>query len=130
MPTYRGIAMDIMDRRAARDLEFGRRMLPAQGRDNFTTAINARRVILKYQLGDSDFKDELFRSRNNLAYALQEASRRTDGEEGDKQIEEAVTLLEEAVATLDADARGDATGTSRAQTSRRHWASARRASRA
>ena len=98
---YRGIAMDIMDRRAARDIEFGRRMLPAQGRNNFNTAINARRVVLKYQLGDSDFKDELFRSRNNLAYALQESSRRTEGEEGDRQIEEAVTLLEEVIATLD-----------------------------
>lgn len=99
---YRGIAMDIMDRRASRDLEFGRRMLPAQSANNFNAAINARRVILKYQLGDGDFKDELFRSRNNLAYALQEASRRTEGEEGDKQIEEAVTLLEEVIASADA----------------------------
>jgi hypothetical protein len=96
---FPGLAMDIMDRRASRDLEFGRRMVQDRGRDNFTTAINARRVILKYQLGDAAYKDELFRTRNNLAYALQEASRRSPGEEGDKQIEEAVTLLEEALAS-------------------------------
>ena len=96
---FPGLAMDIMDRRASRDLEFGRRMVQDRGRDNFTTAINARRVILKYQLGDAAYKDELFRSRNNLAYALQEASRRSAGDEGDKQIEEAVALLEEALAS-------------------------------
>jgi uncharacterized caspase-like protein len=100
---FPGIAMDIMDRRASRDIEFGRRMIQSSGRGNFATAIDTRRVILKYQLSDqATYKDELFRTRNNLAYALQEGSRRLDGEEGDKQIAEAVTLLEEALASANA----------------------------
>ena len=100
---FPAIAMDIMDRRASRDLEFGRRMIQSSGRGNFATAVDTRRVILKYQLSDqATYKDELFRTRNNLAYALQEASRRLDGEEGDKQIAEAVTLLEEALASANA----------------------------
>lgn len=100
---FPAIAMDIMDRRASRDLEFGRRMIQSTGKGNFATAIDARRVILKYQLSDqATYKDELFRTRNNLAYALQEGSRRSDGEEGDKQIGEAVALLEEALASITA----------------------------
>jgi hypothetical protein len=90
-----------MDRRAARDLEFGRRLVRDAGIGNFTTAIDTRRVILKYQLADqATYKGELFRTRNNLAYALQESSRRNDGEAGDKQIAEAVALLEEALDTM------------------------------
>jgi uncharacterized caspase-like protein/tetratricopeptide (TPR) repeat protein len=98
---FPAIAMDIMDRRAERDLQFGRRMIQSSGSGNFANAIDTRRVILKYQLSDQEkYKDELFRSRNNLAYALQEGSRRNDGEEGDRQIAEAVTLLEEALESI------------------------------
>ncbi len=96
------LAMDIMDRRASRDLEFGRRMTENNGRANFDAAVSARRTIWRIQRSNDDYKDERFRTRNNLAYALQEASRRTVGEEGDKQIEEAIDLLQGALDLFDA----------------------------
>ena len=99
---FNTLAMDIMDRRASRDLEFGRRMIENRGRNHFDTAVRARRLIWGIQSKDDDYKDERFKARNNLAYALQESSRRVDGEEGDKQIEEAIELLQGAFDLFDA----------------------------
>jgi uncharacterized caspase-like protein len=98
---FPGLAMDILDRRAARDIEFGRRMVRDKGHDHFAGAISTRRTILQIQSNHDGYKEELGRARNNLAEALQEASRRTDGEEGDKQIDEAVALLELALEVLE-----------------------------
>ena len=95
--------MDIMDRRAARDLEFGRRILRDRGRAHFEAAVNARRVIWRIQENNDNFKDERIRARNNLAYALQEASRRTEGEVGEKQIAEAIELLQGTLDSFDAN---------------------------
>jgi uncharacterized caspase-like protein len=99
--TFPGIVMDILDRRAARDMEFGRRFPRGRGKENFNAAISARRTILEIQAKYPAYKDDLGRARNNLAYALHEASRRTEGEEGDKQIDEAIELLQGAIETLD-----------------------------
>jgi uncharacterized caspase-like protein len=98
---FNTLAMDIMDRRASRDLEFGRRMIENRGRNNFDAAVRARRLIWNIQSKHDDYKDERFRARNNLAYALQESSRRIDGEEGDRQIEEAIGLLQGALDMFD-----------------------------
>jgi uncharacterized caspase-like protein len=95
------LAMDIMDRRATRDLEFGRRRPGNEGRRHFDDAVFARRSIWNVQAGDDYFRDEHFRTRNNLAYALQESSRRYEGAEGAKQIGEAIELLEGAFALFD-----------------------------
>lgn len=95
--------MDILDRRASRDMDFGRRMIKDRGLGNFNAAINARRAIWKIQQRDDDYKDDRVRTRNNLAYALQEGSRRTDGETGEKQIAEAIELLQGTLDSFDAN---------------------------
>lgn len=95
--------MDILDRRSARDLEFGRRMIKDRGRANFEAAISARRAIWKIQERNDDYKDERIKARNNLAYALQEASRRTEGDAGEKQIAEAIELLQSTLDSFDAN---------------------------
>jgi hypothetical protein len=96
------LAMDIMDRRASRDLEFGRRMVGDRGRPHFNQAVSARRTIWNVQSKHDSYRDQYFRTRNNLAYALQESSRRYDGPEGEKQIAEAIELLEGTFALFDA----------------------------
>jgi uncharacterized caspase-like protein len=96
--------MNILDRRAARDMEFGRRMIQDRGRSNFDAAVNARRIIWKIQARDDDYKADRFKARNNLADALYETARRTDGVEGDKLIEEAIGLLQDALESFDTDA--------------------------
>jgi hypothetical protein len=96
-----GLAMDILDRRAQRDIEFGRRITKDRGRGHFAEAVKTMRVILSVQNGKPAFKDDLGRTRNNLANALKELSKRTDGEEGDRQIDETVDLFQQAVATLE-----------------------------
>jgi hypothetical protein len=76
-------------------------MIENRDRNNFDTAVRARRAIWNIQSKDDDYKDERFKARNNLAHALQESSRRIDGEEGDKQIEEAIGLLQGALDMFD-----------------------------
>jgi uncharacterized caspase-like protein len=105
--SFSTLAMDIMDRRASRDIEFGRRMIENRGRNHYDTAVRARRIIWNIQSKDDDYKDERFKARNNLAYALQELSRRVDGEEGDKHIEEAIDLLQGALDQIDTIADED-----------------------
>ena len=58
------------------------------------------RLILSIQEGKPGFADQIGRTRNNLANALKELSKRTDGEEGDRQIDEAIALLEKSAAAL------------------------------
>jgi hypothetical protein len=99
---YTRLAMDIMDRRASRDLEFGRRMVGEKGRPHFDQAVAARRTIWNVQSKHDEYRDQYFRTRNNLAYALQESSRRYDGEAGEKQIAEAIELLEGTFKLFDA----------------------------
>jgi uncharacterized caspase-like protein len=99
---YTRLAMDIMDRRASRDLEFGRRMVGERGKPHFDQAVSARRTIWNIQSKHDDYRDQYFRTRNNLAYALQESSRRYDGEAGAKQIAEAIELLEGTFNLFDA----------------------------
>lgn len=98
---FPALAMDILDRRASRDIEFGRRMVKDRGRDHFSGAVSTRRVVLKIQSAHDAYKEELGRARNNLAFALVEWSRRTDGEEGDRQIDEAIDLLQQALEVLE-----------------------------
>ena len=98
---YPGLAMDILDRRAQRDIEFGRRIAKDRGRGHFAEAVKTLRLILSIQTGKPAFKDEMPRVRNNLANALKELARRTEGEDGDRQIDEAVDLYRQAVAALE-----------------------------
>jgi tetratricopeptide (TPR) repeat protein len=97
---FPAIAMNILDQRAQRDMEYGRRVKADRGRPEYQRALETRREILAYQLKHPEFRDDLGRSRNNLAYVLMELSRRVDGEEGDKLIDEAIGLLEESLQTL------------------------------
>ncbi len=97
---YPGLAMDILDRRSQRDLEFGRRITKDRGRGHFAEAVKTMRLILKIQESKPAFAGEFPRTLNNLANALTEASRRTDGEAGDQQIAEAVELFERAAELL------------------------------
>src|SRR5262249_56518903 len=46
-------------------------------------------------------QNELGRTRNNLANGLKELSRRTDGDDGERQIDEAIELLQQSVAELE-----------------------------
>jgi hypothetical protein len=98
---YPGLAMDILDRRTQRDIEFGRRIVKDRGRGHFAEAVKTLRMILSIQTGKPAFKDEMPRVRNNLANALKELARRTEGEDGDRQIDEAVDLYRQAVAALE-----------------------------
>jgi hypothetical protein len=59
------------------------------------------RLILSIQDGKPGYTNELGRTRNNLANAIKELSRRSDGEEGDKLIDEAVSLFQQSVAALE-----------------------------
>jgi len=59
------------------------------------------RLILSIQDGKPAYKDELGRTRNNLANALKELSKRTDGEEGDRLIDEAIELFRQSVIVLE-----------------------------
>ncbi|MGE3919130.1 MAG: hypothetical protein AB7F78_25865, partial [Hyphomicrobiaceae bacterium] len=97
---FPGLAMDILDRRSQRDLEFGRRIVKDRGRGHFGEAVKTMRLILSIQKGKPAFESELPRTVNNLANALKEASRRTEGEEGDRQIDEAIGLFETAADLL------------------------------
>jgi Caspase domain len=94
---FPGIAMDILDRRAQRDIEFGRRIMTDRGRRHFEQATEARRVIVAILAKEPRDHAKLGRARNNLAHALKELSRRTDGEAGDRQIDEAIDLLGQSV---------------------------------
>ena len=102
---FPGLAMDILDRRAQRDLQFGRRIAKDQGRGHFAEAVKTMRLILSIQQGKPAFSDQLGRTRNNLANALKELSRRTEGEDGDKLIDEAATLFEASARAL--ESQGD-----------------------
>ena len=95
------LAMDILNRRSQRDLEFGRRITNDRGRGHFSEAVKTMRLILSIQDGKPAYKDELGRTRNNLANALKELSRRTDGEEGDRLVDEAIGLFQQSVAALE-----------------------------
>ena len=95
------LAMDILNRRSQRDLEFGRRIKNDRGRGHFSEAVKTMRLILSIQDGKPAYKDELGRTRNNLANALTELSRRTDGEDGDRMIDEAIGLFQQSVAALE-----------------------------
>jgi hypothetical protein len=97
---FPGIAMDILDRRAQRDLEFGRRIVKDRGRGHFSEAVKTMRTILSIQQGKPAFAAEVPRTVNNLANALKELSRRTDGADGDALIDEAVGLYERAAEDL------------------------------
>jgi len=98
---YTSIFMDILDRRAQRDIEFGRRIPTDRGRRHFEEAAKATRVILSIQSKYDSYKEELGRTRNNLAYILMGLSRRTDGDDGDKQIDEAIGLLQDSLRVLE-----------------------------
>jgi len=95
------LAMDILNRRSQRDLEFGRRIMKDRGRGHFAEAVKTMRLILSIQDGKPAYKDELGRTRNNLANALKELSKRTDGEEGDRLIDESIGLFRQSVAVLE-----------------------------
>ncbi len=95
------LAMDILNRRSQRDLEFGRRIVKDRGRGHFAEAVKTMRLILSIQDGKPAYKDELGRTRNNLANALKELSKRTDGEEGDRLIDEAIELFRQSVTVLE-----------------------------
>ena len=95
------LAMDILNRRSQRDLEFGRRITRDRGRGHFSEAVKTMRLILSIQEGKPAYKDELGRTRNNLANALKELARRTDGEEGDRLIGEAIGLFQQAATALE-----------------------------
>jgi tetratricopeptide (TPR) repeat protein len=95
------LAMDILNRRSQRDLEFGRRIVKDRGRGHFAEAVKTMRLILSIQDGKPAYKDELGRTRNNLANALKELSKRTDGEEGDRLIDEAIELFRQSVIVLE-----------------------------
>jgi uncharacterized caspase-like protein len=95
------LAMDILNRRSQRDLEFGRRIAKDRGRGHFAEAVKTMRLILSIQDGKPGYTNELGRTRNNLANAIKELSRRSDGEEGDKLIDEAVSLFQQSVAALE-----------------------------
>lgn len=98
---FPGIAMDILDRRSQRDIEFGRRITRDRGRGHFEQAVSTTRVILNIQAKYPRYQSELGRTRNNLARALNELSRRTEGEAGDRQIDEAVELFEQSITALE-----------------------------
>ena len=98
---YPDLAMDILNRRSQRDLEFGRRIKNDRGRGHFSEAVKTMRLILSIQDGKPAYKDELGRTRNNLANALTELSRRTDGDDGDRMIDEAIGLFQRSVAALE-----------------------------
>ncbi len=98
---YPTVAMYAIDQRAAYFIEFGRRSPPAEAIGILESAIQDRRFVLSQQIANDDFKFERVGTLNNLAVALHEASLRDDGEDGEKQIEEAVALLEQAVATFE-----------------------------
>ena len=91
---FPGLAMDVLDRRAQRDVEFGRRITKDRGRGHFAEAVKTTRLILSIQTGKPAFADQLGRTRNNLANALKELSKRTEGSDGDTQIDEAIALFE------------------------------------
>src|SRR5436190_2806883 len=95
------LAMDILNRRSQRDLEFGRRIVKDRGRGHFAEAVKTMRLILSIQDGKPAYKEELGRTRNNLANALRELSKRTDGEEGDRLIDEAIELFRHSVTVLE-----------------------------
>lgn len=99
---YPGLAMDILDRRSQRDIAFGRRITKDRGRGHFSEAVNTMRLILSIQKGKPQFADQMGRTTNNLANALKELARRTDGADGDRQIDEAITLFEQSAAELKA----------------------------
>jgi hypothetical protein len=98
---FPGVAMDILDRRSQRDIEFGRRITRERGRGHFEQAVSTTRVILNIQAKYPRYHGELGRTRNNLALALSALSRRTEGEAGDRQIEEAIELFEQSIAALE-----------------------------
>jgi tetratricopeptide (TPR) repeat protein len=98
---FASLAMDILNRRSQRDLEFGRRIVKDRGRGHFEEAVKTMRLILSIQDGKSSFKDELGRTRNNLANALMELSKRTDGQEGDRLIGKSIELFRQSVAALE-----------------------------
>ena len=98
---FPGIAMDILDRRSQRDIEFGRRITRDRGRGHFEQAVSTTRVILNIQAKYPRYQSELGRTRNNLARALNELSRRTEGEAGDRQIDEAIELFEQSITSLE-----------------------------
>jgi hypothetical protein len=95
------LAMDILNRRSQRDLEFGRRIKNDRGRGHFSEAVKTMRLILSIQDGKPAYKDQIGRTRNNLANALTELSKRTDGENGDRMIDEAIGLFQQSVAALE-----------------------------
>ena len=99
---FPGIAMDILDRRSQRDLQFGRRITKDRGRGHFAEAVKTMRLVLSIQQGKPAFADQLSRTRNNLANALKELSLRTEGEEGDRLIDEAAALFEASAEALSA----------------------------
>lgn len=98
---FPALAMDILDRRAQRDIEFGRRITKDRGRGHFAEAVGAMRTILSIQQDKSAYAGEVPRTVNNLANALKELSRRTEGAEGDRLIDEAVALYDWAVGDLE-----------------------------
>ena len=98
---FPGVAMDILDRRSQRDIEFGRRITRDRGRGHFEAAVSTTRVILNIQAKYPRYHGELGRTRNNLARALNELARRTEGEAGDRQIDEAIELFEQSIAALE-----------------------------
>ena len=98
---FPGVAMDILDRRSQRDIEFGRRITRDRGRGHFEQAVTTTRLILNIQAKYPRYQGELGRTRNNLAHALNELSRRTEGEVGDRQIDEAIELFEQSIAALE-----------------------------
>ena len=97
---FPGLAMDVLDRRAQRDVEFGRRIAKDRGRGHFSEAVKTTRLILSIQTGKPAYADQLGRTRNNLANALKELSKRTEGSEGDAQIDEAIALFEQSLDAL------------------------------
>lgn len=98
---FPGIAMDILDRRSQRDLEFGRRITKDQGRGHFAEAVKTMRLILSVQQGKPAFEDQMARTLNNLANALKELSIRTEGVDGDRQIDEAISLFARSAEVLE-----------------------------
>jgi uncharacterized caspase-like protein len=94
------LAMDILNRRSQRDLEFGRRITRDRGRGHFAEAVKTMRLILSIQNGKPAYREELGRTRNNFGNALKELARRTDGGEGDRLFGEAIEAFEQAVVSL------------------------------
>src|SRR5947199_7810426 len=53
------LAMDILNRRSQRDLEFGRRIVKDRGRGHLAEAVKTMRLILSIQDAKPSYKDEL-----------------------------------------------------------------------